>query len=300
MRQIRLDRRALSAALTVGIAIGFAQMVPLMLLPIVFEYPLRYGTWWAVGAIAPFVIALLLAGPVSGVLLRRFGPRGILSVGTLAIGLANVLLALIIWGINGWVRDYFTADPGAARPVLDPLHYLLFIVPMIMIGAGFVVATVVRTAVVFATTPRGLPGSAAAINEASVVLGSRIGIVVATTALAAAAIGSFRTMAERARSTEAEVTALVGEFELMLRSLGTPRFRDAYGATLEGSDTLKGAAYMVAYLDGVTVALIVSALVAILGAVLAWILVGRRGPIETVFDMQDERPHPAEPAPADR
>jgi ABC-type sulfate transport system permease component len=92
------------------------------------------------------------------------------------------------------------------------------------------------------------------------------------------------------------VTALVGEFELMLRSLGTPRFRDAYGATLEGSDTLKGAAYMVAYLDGVTVALMVSALVAVLGAILAWVLVARRGPIETVFDMQDERPDTMEPA----
>lgn len=83
--------------------------------------------------------------------------------------------------------------------------------------------------------------------------------------------------------------ALVYEFELMLRSLGTPRFRDAYGATLQGSDTLKEAAYMVAYLDGVTVALMVSALVAALGAILAWILIGRRDPIKTVFDMQDER-----------
>lgn len=66
------------------------------------------------------------------------------------------------------------------------------------------------------------------------------------------------------------------------------------------SDTLKGAAHMVAYLDGVTVALMVSALVAILGGVVAWVLVGRRGPIETMFDMQDERPDPAEPAPAER
>jgi MFS family permease len=285
--QLHVDRRGLAAVLAVGVAIGFAQAVPLMLLPVVFEYPLRYGTWWAVLAIAPFAIALFLAGPVSGLLIRRFGPRGIMSIGTLAVGVANLLLAIVLGGIVSWVREYYTANPETARAVLDAAHYLLFVMPLILVGAGFVVATTVRTAIVFAITPRGLPASAAAINEASVGLGSRIGIVAATTALAATAVASARTMAERGRPEEVDV--LVAEFELTLQSLGTPRFREVYAATLEGAEPVKGAAYSVAYMDGVIAALVLSGVVGLLGAGLAWVLIGRRDPLQAVFDMQDER-----------
>jgi MFS family permease len=293
---LHFDRRGLAAVLAVGVTIGFAQAVPLMLLPVVFEYPLRYGTWWAVLAIAPFAIALFLAGPVSGILIRRYGPRGMMSFGTLAVGLANLLLAVVLAAIVAWVREFYETNPETARAVLDAGHYLLFIVPLVLVGAGFVVSTTVRTAIVFAITPRGLPSSAAAINEASVGLGSRIGIVAATTALAAAAVGSARTMAERGVAAEvdsvlaaAEVDALVAEFELTLQSLGTPRFREVYAATLEGAEAIKGAAYSVAYMDGVIVALALSGVVGLLGAGLAWVLIGRRDPLQAVFDMQDER-----------
>ena len=43
-------------------------------------------------------------------------------------------------------------------------------------------------------------------------------------------------------------------------------------------------------------ALIISGVVGIGGAMLAWILIGRRDPLETVFDMQDERDDDAQPA----
>jgi len=284
---LRLDRRALGAALAVGVAIGFAQAVPLMLLPVVFEYSLGYGTLFAILAIAPFAIALFVAGPVAGILLRRFGPRGIMSAGTLAVGAANLLLAAVLIAIVGFVREFYQVNPETAEAVLGAAHYLLFIAPLVLIGAGFVLGTTVRTAIVFASTPRGLPGSAAAINEASVGLGSRIGIIAATTLLATTAVASARGIAERRSPENAE--ALLAEFELTLRSLGTPRFREVYAATLEGADPIKGAAYSVAYLDGVTGALILSGVVGIGGALLAWFLIGRRDPIQTVFDMQDER-----------
>jgi MFS family permease len=284
---LRLDRRALGAALAVGVAIGFAQAVPLMLLPVVFEYPLRYGTLWAVFAIAPFAIALFVAGPVAGVLLRRFGPRGILSAGTMAVGVANLLLALVLIAIVGVLREFYQQNPATARAALGAAHYLLFIIPLVFIGAGFVLGTTVRTAIVFAGTPRGLPASAAAVNEASVGLGSRIGIVIATTLLASTAVASARQVAESRAPQAAD--ALVAEFEIALSSLGTPRFREVYAATLEGAEPIKGVAYSVAYLDGVIAALLLSGIVGAIGAVVAWFLIGRRDPIGTVFDMQDER-----------
>ena len=287
MGSLRLDTRGLSAALSVGIAVGFAQAVPLMLLPVVFEYPLGYGTLFAIVAIAPFAVALLLAGPIAGILIRRFGPRGMMAGGTMALGIANILLALTLIWIAGEVRAAFRADPDGEGAGLAAFHYLLFILPLVLVGAGFVLSTTVRTAIVFASTPRGLSASAAAINEASVGLGSRIGIVAATSALAVAALGSAREMVID-RPLE-EATALIDEFEVALVSLGTPRFKEIYDASLAGAEPIKNAAYSVAYIDGVVVALALSGIVGVGGAILAWILVGRRAPIETVFDMQDER-----------
>jgi hypothetical protein len=283
--QLRLDQRGLGAALSVGMAVGFAQAVPMMFLPIVFEYPLDYGTVLAIVAIAPFAIALLAAGPIAGVLIRRFGPRGMMTSGTLVLGAANLAVAIVLIWLTGQVRDAWQADPTGTSSGLFEFHYLLFVLPLALVGAGFVLATTVRTAIVFASTPRGLPSSAAAINEASVGLGSRIGIVVATGAVTMAAMRSAEAMV----IGRTNATQLVSEFETALVSLGTPRFKQLLEASYQDPEPLRRAAYSVAYLDGVTWALVISGIVGIGGALLAFALMGRRDPIKAVFDMQDER-----------
>mgnify|MGYP001820453898 CR=1 FL=1 len=287
MGNLVLDRRAIVAALVVGVTIGFAQAVPLMLLPIVFEYPLHYGTLFAILALIPFGLALVAAGPITGILIQRFGPRGIMAGGTLALGLANLAMALILAGIAGAVRDFYAANPGTARVDLGVAHYALFVIPLLLIGAGFVLATTVRTAIVFATTPRGLPASAAAINEASVSLGSRVGIVIATTVVSITALASARAFTVDRPAAESE--AMVAEFESILTTLGTPAFRGWFEAVFDRSAPAQLAAYAVSYVDGVTAALLLSGIVALVGAALAWFLIGRRNPMNTVFDMQEER-----------
>ena len=149
-------------------------------------------------------------------------------------------------------------------------------------------STTVRTAIVFASTPRGLSASAAAINEASVGLGSRIGIVAATTALAVAALGSAREMViERGRPTRPRRWSTSSSW----RWCRWARHASRRSTTRrwQGAEPIKRAAYSVAYMDGVVVALVLSGVVGIGGAILAWVLIGRRDPIKTVFDMQDER-----------
>ena len=283
--QLRLDQRGIGAALTVGMAVGFAQAVPMMLLPIVFEYPFGYGTLLAIVAIAPFAVALLAAGPIAGILIRRYGPRGMMTSGTFVLGAANLAMAgALIW-LTGEVRAVFRADPSATEAGLVGFHYLFFILPLALVGAGFVLATTVRTAIVFASTPRGLPGSAAAINEASVGLGSRIGIVASTGAVAVAAVRSAEAMVVG----RADGPQLVAEFETVLVSLGTPRFKQLLETAYTEPEPIRRAAYSVAYLDGVTWALVLSGIVGIAGALLAYVLMGRRDPINAVFDMQDER-----------
>jgi MFS family permease len=265
--RLHFDQRGLAAALGIGIVVGFVQTIPLVLLPALFEYALDYGTLFALLAIAPFAIALFVAGPVSGLLLQRFEPRKVMAFGTGVLGLANILLAAV-FSIIG-----------------DDPNYLAFIVPLVFIGAGFVFSTTVRTAIVFASTPRGLPASAAAINETSVGLGSRIGVIFAITVVATTALDSARSKA----AGRPDAAELVEEFRHALEAVGTPRFREIIGVALDGADTLKRQAYASAYIDGVELALIASGVVGILGAVLAWFLLGKRDPLHTVFDMQDER-----------
>src|SRR5690606_10770172 len=81
----------------------------------------------------------------------------------------------------------------AVALVLTPdTPYPYFILPFLLIGAGFVIATTVRTAIIFASIPKGLPASAAALNEASIGMGSRVGIVVAAVLTTQTALESYR------------------------------------------------------------------------------------------------------------
>jgi len=264
LAKLGISARPLSAAIAVGVTVGFAQMVPLMLLPVVFQFPLGYGPLFGILAIAPFAIALFVAGPVSGILLRRFGPREMMTSGTFFIGVGNIVLAIILSRVE-WAGQY-----------------LLFILPLVFIGAGFVISTTVRTAIVFASTSKGMPGTAAALNQASVDLGSRVGIVVSTTVLAATAMQTVTRMTEGLPGS----AELVDQARGILVALGTPGFAEmvAEAGIVEQTATRLG------YIDGVQAALIVSGVVAVGGAVLAWLLIGRRDPIGTVFEMRGERP----------
>jgi hypothetical protein len=235
-----------------------------MLLPVVFQFPLNYGPLFGIIAIAPFAIALLVAGPVSGILLRRYGPRGMMTFGTFFIGAGNIFLALILSRAE-WAN-----------------HYILFIAPLVFIGAGFVISTTVRTAIVFASTSRGMPGSAAAVNQASVDMGSRIGIVVSTVILTTAAMRTVTRMTEGLPDAQ----ELVDQAREILVALGTPGFAEMVAS----ADVAQQAINMMAYVDGVQIALVASGVVGIGGAILAWILIGRHDPIGTVFEMHGERP----------
>ena len=147
--------RAGGAALAAGMVIGLSQAVPMLVVPAFFTTVQGIDGMIATLFVAPFAIALFVAGPAAGWLLVRYSPRAIIAGGTLAVALANVLF-------------YVVMAPGSS--------YLLFIVPFALVGAGFVIGTAVRTAVIFAATPARMPGTAAALNEASIGVGARIGV----------------------------------------------------------------------------------------------------------------------------
>ncbi len=262
MPAIRIERRPAAIAVIVGVVLGIAQTAPMMQLPLYFQLVLRYGPLLAVVALAPLFGALILAGPAAGFLLARYSPRQLVGVGAIAVGLGDLLLALVTL-------------PGAG--------YLLFVVPCFLVGAGFVIATTVRTAIIFASVPRGLPATAAALNEASITVGARIGIVVVTAIVANVAIAAYT--ATVAGLPAADAQQAIAAFRDVLIAVGTPSFSQVTSA-VSAADVQP---YVDAYAAGVRAALGLSGLVAAVGGLVAWLSLGRRDPLATVYEHRDER-----------
>lgn len=263
-RGATIKPRQLSAAVAVGGVVGFTQAIPLLLLPAVFQYVLRYDPpILATIAIAPFAIGLIAAGPVAGILLGRFSPRAILLFGTATLGIGAALLGLAFGAFGSGTS------------------YIWLILPLALIGAGFVISTTVRSAIVFAATPSGLPATAAGYNEASVALGTRVGIIASTILVGVVATNSLR--AELAGRPD--IDGRLAEFQTLVAQLGLPEFRAAVAETAVGDRAI----YAAAYLDGVWITILVSGVIAMIGAVIAWVMVGPGDPLLTVFDMGDER-----------
>jgi DHA2 family methylenomycin A resistance protein-like MFS transporter len=257
-----IDRRPVAAAIFIGVVLGIAQTAAFLQLPLYFRFVLDYGPVFAVVALAPLVLALIVAGPVAGILLGRFSPRWLIGAGAVVVGLANLVLVLVT-----------TRSVG----------YVAFVVPLFLIGASFVVATTVRTAVIFASVPRGLPATAAALNETSILVGSRIGIVFVTAVVAQTALDAYGLSVAGLPAAEAEQA--IRTFRDVLVAVGTP----AFNQVVAGLDPANVAPYLDAYLVGLHAALTLCGLVAVVGGALAWALIGRRSALTTVYDHADER-----------
>ena len=270
---VRIERRPVTLALFVGIVIAIAQNVPMTQLPQYFSIVLGYGPLFGMVAIAPLFGALVLAGPVAGWLLARVSPRTLVGGGVIALGVGLLLIAWLV-------------SPTAG--------YLGFIVPFFAIGAGFVIATTVRTAIIFASVPRGLPATAAALNEASLLLGMRTGILLSTAIVGQFAVNALASDLAAAGITGAEAAQRQSLFKGLLAVLGTPAFTDTASAIQPGD----AAGFAAAYVTGIRVALLLGGLVAVAGGALAWALLGRRDPLTTVYEHRDERAGPAMTPPA--
>jgi DHA2 family multidrug resistance protein-like MFS transporter len=252
------QRRPVTVVLAAGLFIGFAQTVPMTVLPAFFQLILAFGPVLGVVAIGPIIVALVLAGPIAGWLLPRTSPRALIGGGLVAVGLGDLVIALV-------------ASRGAS--------YLLFILPFLMVGAGFVVATTVRTAVIFASVPAKLPASAAALNEASVGLGSRIGILVASVILTEAAIASFAGSLPPGTDVAAASEPLRG----LLVALGTPNFT----ALVSGADQDMLGAYAAAYINGIKIVHLVAGGFAVVAGIVVTLALGRTDPLRGMWEHHD-------------
>lgn len=257
-----VDARAVAVVLAVGVVVGFAQVAPTLQLPMYFQFVEDFPPLLATAAIAPFVAALLLAGPISGILLARYQPRTLIAVGLMAIGIADVTISMVI-------------TRGAS--------YLGFVIPFVLVGAGFVIATTVRTAVIFASVPRGLPATAASLNEASVGVGSRVGVTVMTLIAISVAVDAFHGQVAGVAPDVAE--RMLAAFQDVIALIGLPGFVQ----TVQGIDAAVRPDYDVAIVQGLRASHLVAGLVSLMAGAVAYLALGRRDPVRSVFDYSDER-----------
>lgn len=262
----RMIRRRVAIALFVGIIVAISQTAAMLNLPLYFHLVLGYGPLIATVALAPLFAALVLAGPIAGFLLERVPPRWLVGGGVIAIGLANLVLSV-----------YATRSAS----------YLGFIVPCLLVGTGFAIATTVRTAIIFASVPEGLPATAAALNESSMTVGSRIGIVIVSAVVAQVAIAHYTDSV--AGLPAAQAAAAIDAFRNVLVSVGTPSFAAAV-ATVGAADLQP---YLDAYTAGLDFAFVVCGIVGVIGGAIALLAFGGEDPLKTVWEFHDERPSPA-------
>ncbi len=258
----KIVRRRVSVALFVGVVIAISQTAAMLNLPLYFRFVLGYGPTLGVIAVAPLFAALVVAGPVAGFLLERISPRWLVGGGVMVVGAGN----LVLWAVAS------TNTP-----------YLSFVLPCLLIGAGFVIATTVRTAIIFASVPAGLPATAAALNEASISVGSRIGVVIVTALVANVALAAYTSSV--ANLPAADASAAIAAFRNVLVAVGTPAFNDLAG-TIGAADVRP---YIAAYLSGLSSAFLFCGLVGLIGGFVALLALGQSDPLRTVWDTSDER-----------
>ncbi len=201
---------------------------------------------------------------MAGILLRRYRPRTLVAGGMLAIGLGDLAFALI--------------EPSTP--------YLYFIVPFMAIGAGFVIATTVRTAIIFASVPRRLPSTAAALNQTSLLVGSQLGVAVVTTLTALFATDELRNLIASSPTTD-QTTTLAG-FTSYLQAVGTSTF----GGVVDTLDTAQVAQFSAAYGAGLAAAIAIMGGVTIIASIVAWLGMGRSEAVVSVWEHRDERTGP--------
>ena len=218
--------------------IAIAQNIPMAQLPNYFAVIMGYGPLFGIVAVAPLFVALVVAGPIAGYLLGRVSPRTLVGGGIVAVGVGNLAMGLILG------RD---------------ASYIGFVLPLLVIGGGFVIATTVRTAIIFASVPRGLPATAAALNEASLQVGARAGILVSTAIIGQVGLSTLDATLAQAGVSAETAAAQHDQFAGLLAVFGTPAFASLVGSV--HPDDIAG--YADAYLAGLRSALMLGGAAAI-------------------------------------
>jgi len=210
------------------------------------QFVLGYGTLQAGLAIAPVALALMISAPIAPVLTKRFGTKAIVVAGLLTVSSALVLLSTA------------SVDSG----------YGIVLAVIVTMGVGMGLAMAPATDSIMGSLPKAKAGVGSAVNDTTREVGGALGVAILGSLLAAGYHSSMDASASvQALPAEAAATAhdSLGGAVHVAAQLGPS------GQSLVADATR-------AFVDAMSSTVLVGAVVAVVGALVALIWLPSRAP----------------------
>jgi MFS family permease len=185
------DARDLSLAIFAGIMLSMAQASFFYQIGTFFQKIQDVGPVEAGLRMAPFLIAMALATLVIVRLSMRFGARRLISGGIFVLGIGMACL--------------FILEPDTP--------YWQLILPFLVMGFGFGIATPARTTVVLTVSPTELTGMAAGVNSAAGQSGFALGAIISSLLVTVFAGQSFVQQLEQTNAPPGVIQAASAIFQ---------------------------------------------------------------------------------------
>lgn len=254
LRMPHVPFRVLGITLVTGAIIGVTQSGTLLQLSSFLKGVLDFGELSSGVALAPFAVGTVLAALVTGVALTRRYRAGEIDLrlfrrpmvaGLLLVALSDLLFA--------------TLDTGTGYPIIG--------VALGFLGVGAAVANVPRTDLLFRSVRDDRVGVAAGLNGSSFLLGEALGNIAVTAMIAlTAAAGWQATMVSAGMSEQAAADAWATAQRALFLQTAHPFLQPSF---LDVVRDLPG--WSAAFTQGFTSAMVVLTLVALAGALIAFV-----------------------------
>jgi DHA2 family multidrug resistance protein-like MFS transporter len=247
LRLSLFQNKVFAVGVLLFLMMGFASMGAYFQLSTYLQSLQKVSPIQAALTLLPYTLSLFVFAILAGGWVGKLANRLLIGGGLVLMTLGLAAMALLL-------------SPAAG--------FWVYLVPLILLGGGFNIANIPRMNAVLATAPPKLAGAASATNNASLQLGSSLGIAV---------MGAlFQGLARNAYFSELTVLGLGStEIERSVEVLtawlkaNTGDVSAQFGITvqqLEGVITN----YQNAYTTGVAQVLLIGAAVVAVGAILAW------------------------------
>jgi MFS family permease len=251
--------RVVGLTLLTGGVLGLAQSGSLMQLSSFLKGVLGYGDLQSGLALAPFVLATLIASMATGVALTRRYRRGPIGLAVfrrpIVIGLGLVAAALLLLGT-------LHVETG----------YLPIGVALVLLGAGASTANVPRTDLLFRSVRAERIGVAAGLNGSCSLLGEALGNIAVTTMIALSGAAAWQArLVDSGMSTEQAAAAYESAQRAIYLETAHPYVEPSF---LDVAQQIPGWAEV--FTAGFTEAMVILAIVVSGAAVVT--LIGLRGP----------------------
>jgi EmrB/QacA subfamily drug resistance transporter len=249
MLEVRFFRNPRFGAASIAVTlVFFAMFGASYFLTQYLQYVLGYSPMAAGAALVPLALAMMIAAPRSARITRRFGTKLAVSGGMVVIALALLLLAFV---------------------KVDSSYPYIGLVGLVL-GTGLGVAMSPATESIMGAVPREKAGIGSAMNDTTRQVGGALGVAVLGSITAAqyhASIATSPAMATLPATAQAAAHDSIGGAAAVAGQMGAA-----------GNQLLTDASH--AFVSAMSVTVLIAAGVALAGALVAFLLLPARPPLE--------------------